>query len=454
MKTTVTHPRLLRGLSLVDATAVVIGTIIGTGIFLKAAIMSQLLGAPWLVLSAWVVAGVLSLAGALTYAEIGCLFPKAGGEYVYLREAYGDLPAFLYGWMRFWIAGPGSVAAFAVGAATFLSGVVTIDDHDMRTTIAITLIVLFTGLNLLSVSLGGKINTIMTSIKVFLLLSVPLGALFFSTSAHSSNLLGHTETVFSWSAFGTAIVAALWAFDGWNNLPMMAGEVHKPEENVPRALIYGTVIVLLIYGLVNFSYFFTLPIGEVATSFSKSYPQAAPVASKVVQSYLGPLGVTVFSLLLVVSALGAMFGAVMTHSRVPYALAKDGLFPKIVGSVSSNTHVPYVALIAEGSVASVLALSGTFDQLTDYVVFASWIFYALVAFSIFIFRKKLPKVPRAYKAVGYPIIPIIFILLAVLLVVNTLIHSPKESMMGLLMIGSGLPVYFLFFHKKGKIFHH
>lgn len=446
----VLHPRLLRGLSLIDATALVVGTIIGTGIFLKAAVMSQLLGTPWLVLLAWFFAGLLSLAGALTYAELGCLFPKAGGEYVYLREAYGDLPAFLYGWMRFWIAGPGSVAAFAVGAATFFSGVIMIESQETRTTLAVSLIILFTGLNLLSVSLGGKINTILTSIKVFLLLSVPMGAILFSPLATFANLAGEVGVPFNFGAFGTALVAALWAFDGWNNLPMMAGEVHKPEENVPKALIFGTLIVLLIYGLVNFSYFFTLPISEIAISSSKNFPTAAPVASKVVQSYLGSSGVTVFSLLLVVSALGAMFGAVMTHSRVPYALAKDGLFPKIVGEVSNKTHVPFVALIAEGTVAVLLALSGSFDQLTDYVVFASWIFYALVAFSIFIFRKKLPREPRAYKALGYPVIPAVFVMLAVLLVVNTLVQAPKESLLGLGLISSGIPVYFLFFHKKRR----
>lgn len=446
----VQNPRLLRGLSLLDATALVVGTIIGTGIFLKAAIMTQMLGSAWLVLAAWVVAGLLSLAGALTYAEIGCLFPKAGGEYVYLREAYGDLPAFLFGWMRFWIAGPGSIAAFAVGAATFFSGVVAIESMETRTFLAIGMIAFFTALNCLSVALGGKILTAITSIKIFLILALPIAALFFAPSGHWNNVAGSTGIDFSWSAFGSAMVAALWAFDGWNNLPMMAGEVHKPEINVPKALILGTIAVLGIYGLVNFSYFFSLPIHEIAVASSKMYPNATPVAGKLVESFLGSSGLVLFSLLLVISAMGAMYGSMMSHSRVPYALAKDGLFPKILGKVSASNHVPYVSLILEGLVASVLAMSGSFDQITDYVVFAAWIFYALVAYSVFIFRKRMPKEPRAYKTLGYPVIPIIFIGLAILLVANTLVHSFKESMVGLLFIASGIPVYYLFVHKKGR----
>ncbi len=444
------HPRLLRGLSLIDATSLLVGTIIGTGIFLKAAIMAQTLGSSWLVLLAWLTAGALSLAGALTYAEIGCLFPKAGGEYVYLREAYGDLPAFLFGWMRFWIGGPGSVAAFSVGSATFFAGVVSLESVEARTTIAVGFIIFFTSLNLLSVSMGGKIITVITTTKLFLIMSVPLGVIFFSESAQWQNLSGSTGSNFSWSSFGTAMVAALWAFDGWNNLPMMAGEVHKPEQNVPKALVFGTLLVLFIYGLVNFSYFYALPISEVITASSKLYPEAPPVAAKAVQTFLGSQGLFLFSILLVISAMGAMNGSVMSSSRVPYALAKDGLFPQFLAEVSSSTHVPYVSLITQGAMAIMLALSGSFDQLTDYVVFASWIFYALVAYSLFIFRKKLPHAERAYKAVGYPVIPIIFIGLAILLVVNTLISSFQQSMFGVLFIASGVPVYFFFFKKHKR----
>jgi APA family basic amino acid/polyamine antiporter len=282
-------------------------------------------------------------------------------------------------------------------------------------------------------------------------MSVPLGVLFFSDSAQWQNLSGSTGLAFSWSSFGTAMVAALWAFDGWNNLPMMAGEVHKPEQNVPKALVFGTLLVLFVYGLVNFSYFYALPFSEIVTASSKLHPEAPPVAAKAVQTFLGPQGLFLFSILLVISAMGAMNGSVMSSSRVPYALAKDGLFPKFLAEVSSSTHVPYVSLITQGAMAILLALSGSFDQLTDYVVFASWIFYALVAYSVFIFRKKLPHAERAYKAVGYPVIPIIFIVLAALLVVNTLISSFQQSIFGLLFIGSGVPVYFFFFkrHKKG-----
>lgn len=441
MKTHSHHPRLLRGLSLVSATSLVVGTIIGTGIFLKAAIMSQLLGSASLVLAAWITAGLLSLAGALTYAELGCLFPKAGGEYIYLREAYGPLPAFLFGWMRFWIGGPGSIAAFAVGAATFFAGVINLPSIDFRIYLAIGFIIFFTLLNCLSVSIGGKILTVITSIKLFLILGIPIGILLFSESTSFTNLAGSTEIAFTWGAFGSAMLAALWAFDGWNNLPMMAGEVHQPETNVPRALIFGTLLVLLIYGLVNFSYFFSLPINEIIASSSKSYPSAQPVAAKAAQTFLGQQGLFLFSVLLVISAIGAMNGSVMSGSRVPYALAKDGLFPKFIGKISERNHVPYVSLLVQGGIAIVLALSGSFDQLTDYVVFANWIFYALVGYSVFIFRKNRPHEKRTYKVLGYPAIPIIFIGMAILLLINTLIQSPRESLLGLGLIALGYPVY-------------
>jgi APA family basic amino acid/polyamine antiporter len=448
MKPLSQHPRLLRGLSLVDATSLTVGTIIGTGIFLKAAIMSQILGSSWLVLTAWLTAGLLSLAGALTYAEMGCLFPKAGGEYVYLREAYGDLPAFLFGWMRFWIGGPGSVAAFSVGSATFIAEVIALETVNARTTISVGLIFFFTALNCLSVALGGRIITIITAIKLLLIMSVPLGVVFFSETAQWANIANGTSTVFTWSGFGTAMIAALWAFDGWNNLPMMAGEVHKPEVNVPRALIFGTLIVLGVYSIVNLSYFYALPINEVATASSKLYPAAPPVAAKVVQTFLGPSGYLLFSILLVISAMGAMNGSVMSSSRVPYALAKDGLFPQFLSQVSASTHVPFVSLIIQGAMAALLALSGSFDQLTDYVVFASWIFYALVAYSIFIFRKKLPLAERAYKTIGYPVTPVIFISMASLLLVNTVLRSWQESLIGMLMIGSGIPAYYWFSRQR------
>ncbi len=411
--------------------------------------MSQTLGSSWLVLAAWALAGVLSLAGALTYAELGCLFPRAGGEYVYLREAYGDLPAFLYGWMRFWIGGPGSVAAFAVASATFLAGVLSVGSLELRSWMAVGFIVFFTALNCLSVSVGGKVITVITSIKLFLIIGVPLGALLFSQTGQWGNLAGNTSIAFSWSAFGTAMVSALWAFDGWNNLPMMAGEVYKPEKNIPRALIFGTLIVLTVYGLVNFSYFYALPISEVMTSSSKLHPQALPVAAKTVQTFLGPQGLYLFSVLLVISAMGAMNGSVMSSSRVPFALAKDKLFPQALARVSQTTHVPYVSLIVQGMMATLLALSGSFDQLTDYVVFASWIFYALVAYSVFVFRKKMPGAERAYRAVGYPVVPIVFILMAVLLVINTLVSSFRESAFGLLFIASGIPVYY-WFHRNPR----
>jgi len=438
---------LVRGLGLKEAIALVVGSIIGTGIFLKTGIISQTVLSPWLVMLAWTVAGLLSLAGALTYAELGGLFPKAGGEYVYLKEAYGSLTAFLYGWMRFWIGAPGSIAAYGVGAATFLSGMITFSEPWMKTAVAISFVLFFTALNCLTVKFGGALQTFLTALKVLILLVI-VGGIFFLSPGTNAHFQVPTEWT-GWSAFGAALLAALWAYDGWNNLPMVAGEVKNAQKNVPLALALGTVLILLIYGVVNYSYFYALPFSEVLTSSSKLYPQALPVATKAAATFLGVGGVAFLSIAFLISALGAMNGSVLTGARVPYAMAKDGLFFQRLGWVSPNTHVPVTAVWAQGIWACVLALSGTFDQLTDYVVFSSWLFYTLCGVSVFIFRRRLAHLPRSYRVWGYPWVPVIFILCAALLLLNTLWTNPAESFLGLIIIVIGIPVYwFVFRHRE------
>lgn len=433
--------KLVRALGLRDSIALVIGTIIGTGIFLKTAIMADLVGSPTLVLAAWVVAGVLSLAGALTYAELGELFPRAGGEFVYIKEGYGKLPAFLYGWQRFWIGSPGSIAAYAVGSATFLSGVIPTSQMGGTTAVAIQFILFFTALNCLSVTFGGRLQSLLTAFKMAMVVGMVIGIFWFSPSASISNFSGTSSAVFSWSAFGAAVLAALWAFDGWNNLPMAAGEVKDPSRNIPMALVLGTAIVLLLYGVANLSYFFALPFDQILGAYSSKNPNALPVATLAAQGFLGSSGIAVLSIAFVISALGAMNGSILTSARVPYAMAEEDLFPKVLGKVSAMTRVPVVAVVVQGVWACVLAMSGSFDQLTDYVVFAAWIFYGLNALAVIQFRRTLPDAPRRYRV---PIvIPWIFCISALILLLNTLLTSPRESVVGLLFIAAGLPVYFL-----------
>jgi basic amino acid/polyamine antiporter, APA family len=442
--------KLIRGLTLTDAVMIVIGTIIGTGVFLKTATMAQLVGSPYWVLLAWIVGGILSLTGALAYAELGSLMPDAGGEYVYLKEGYGELWAFLYGWMRFWIASPGSIAAYAVGAMTFMGGVTSLEIVGGRAVAAVIVILFFSLLNCFSVSFGGKLQTAMTAIKIFAIVGITAGTFFFSDSGSFSHFnqssTGHTGFV-GWSAFGSAVLAALWAYDGWCNLTMVAGEIQNPKKNIPLSLIIGMFSILGIYALANLAYFYALPMVEILSSNSNDFPDALPVATKAALTFLGTSGVTILSSAFVFSALGAMNGSILTSARVPYAMAKDGLFFKELAQVSEKTHVPIVAIVIQALVSIGLALSGTFDQLTDYVVFASWIFYATVTSVVFILRIKRPELKREYKALGYPILPGVFILLGVLLLINTIITSPKSTMIGLAFILAGIPFFYLFKRK-------
>lgn len=436
-----TQPHLERKLGLVAATSIVVGIVIGTGVFLKAAIMTQTVGTPDVVLWAWIAAGVLSLAGALTYAEIGILFPKAGGEYVYLKEAYGNLPAFLFGWMRFCIATPGSIAAYGVGGATFASKVFDLNVVGGRTGFALILIAIFSGLNCLTVAFGGKLQSIMTGMKVVLISVVVLGIFGFSETGTFSHITEVAPDWRGWSAFGAAMLAALWAYDGWNNVTMVAGEIKNPSRNLPLALIIGMFSILVIYTLTNLSYFYALDVQAVAASNSKLSPDAYPVATNAAETFLGGNGIWFLSIALFFSAIGAMNGSILSGARVPYAMAHDGLFFKVLAKIHPKTHVPYVSVLIQAAMAAALASSGTFDQLTDYVVFCGWLFYALVTYSIFVFRKKMPHAERAYKALGYPFVPILFLVSAGLLLVNTLITSPQESILGLIIIATGVPVY-------------
>ena len=443
--------QLVRGLTLVDAASIVVGSIIGTGVFLKTATMSSLVGSPGMVIIIWVVAGLLSLAGALAYSELGTMMPDAGGEYIYLKEGYGDIWAFLYGWMRFWIGSPGSIAAYAVGAMTFMSGAIDLSFIGGRAAASVIVIIIFSSLNCFSVAFGGRLQAIMTGVKLLIIIGLSGGLFFFSETGSFSHLT-ETAPAFSgftgWSAFGAATLAALWAYDGWNNLPMVAGEIKNPQRNIPLSLGLGMLVILAIYCVANVAYFYALPFTEVLTSNSDAFPNAYPVATKAAMTFLGTSGITILSAAFVFSALGAMNGSILTGARVPYAMAKDGLFFKQLANVNDVTLVPVVSIIIQGIVSMLLALSGTFDQLTNYVVFSSWIFYAMVTGVVFVLRKRRPDAHRSYKTLGYPVVPIVFIVLAILLLINTVWTSPRESMIGLAFILSGVPVFFIFKKKS------
>ncbi len=458
---------LARSLGLLAAVSIIIGNVVGTGVFLKARVMTCNVGSPALVLGAWVAAGLLSLAGALTYAELAALWPRAGGEYVFVREAYGSRAGFLYGWMQIFIGKTGSQASVAVAFAIFandLSGGAlgrAAFDLDLfgrplrlgaMQLAPLALIALTTLLNCAAVAVSGWAATALSAVKIALILGVGGGAFWLADGdwAHlaASGASGACEGVdpaarSGVAGFGAAMVGALWGYDGWNNLTLVAGEVKSPERNVPRALIGGTLAIIALFVFVNAAYFYVLDPVAVA-----SVPASSSVAREVTLRFLGPAAVGLGAAGLVASSIGTLHTSVLTGARIPYAMARDGLLFRGLARLSARTRVPVRALALQGAWASLLALSGSFDALTDYVIFGSWIFYALVTASVFLFRKRLPDAQRPYRAFGYPVVPALFLVAAALLLANTLYTAPRQALVGLALIGVGLPVYYVFFRNR------
>jgi len=454
---------LVRGLTGTDTTALVVGTVIGTGVFLKTAVMTQDLGSPGLVLAAWVAAGLLSLAGALSYAELGAMLPSAGGEYVYLRKSYGELSAFLFGWQRFIVAGSASIASLGAGFAIFLAAFLPLSAVWLRhefsflgrnlvwqfgpqQVVAVGAILFLSVVNCFAVALGGKVQSALTVLKIGGIAFVVLGIFLFSGSADWSHLRTPAGTA-AWSGFapfGTAMLAALWAYDGWNNMPMAAGEVQNPGRNIPRALIGGMLVVMFLYCVANLAYFYALPVAEVVTSNSTQHRTALPVASKAATTFLGEYGGKLVAVAFVVSAFGALNGSILSSARVPYAMARDGLFFAKIADLSERTRVPVWSIAIQAFWSSVLAVSGTYDQLTDCLLFASWIFYGLVTSAVFVLRRKMPEAVRPYRTLGYPVIPAVFLLVSTWLVVNTFVEKRVESVAGIVLILAGLPLFYWF----------
>jgi APA family basic amino acid/polyamine antiporter len=475
--------QLVRGLGLVAAISVIIGNVIGTGVFLKARVMTCNVGTPGWVIAAWIAAGLLSLAGALTYAELTAMKPVAGGEYVFLRDTFGRLSSFLYGWMQIFIARPGSQAAsgmaFAIGLNDFLDKkleqtllTVPIGGSTFELTtlqiVAVMVIIIFTTLNCASVSVGGRIAAALTMVKVFLIAFVGIGAFVWATGSFGNMSLANTggtcegveDAVKVGSAsysfiggFGAAMLGALWGYDGWNNLTFVGGEVKDPKRNIPIAIIGSTILIIFLYVAVHVGYFYVLDPTTIA-SVSKSSSVAKTIVelfftSNGVATLATGVGVTIFTVGLMLSSLGTLHTSLLAGARVPYAMAKDGMMFDVFRKVSIN-HVPVPSVILMGVMGIILALSGSFDTLTDYVVFGSWIFYALVTASIFVYRTKYPDLERPYRAFGYPVIPIVFLLVAGWLLINTMMTAPRQAFTGLALIILGLPVYYYLINRGGR----
>jgi len=482
---------LVRGLGVFASVSIVVGSVIGTGIFLKTRVMMCNVETPWLVIVAWIVAGFMSLAGALTYAELAAMMPRAGGEYVFIREGYGRPLAFLYGWTQFAVAYTGSQAAKGVSFAIFLNillhdalnvvyftahipriqiplnffnlyliklpfGSITLPEFDLPfghlQVVALAIIILATLVNCLAVSFSGKVSVFLTGLKILIVLAIGVCAFLLAQGSFAHFSLGgaggacegvEATARGGLAGFGAAMLGALWAYDGWSNVTIVAGEVKRPQRNLPLALIGGILIVAALYIFANVAYLYVLSPVEVA-----NVSKASSVATEVARKFLGPAAVGVIAMAMMVSTLGSLHTGTLSGARISYAMAKDGLFFRPLARLSERTRVPVNALILQCVWSCVLALSGSFDTLTDYVIFAAWIFYALNTASVFIFRRRMPHAERPYKTVGYPVLPVVFLLAAGYLIVNTVIATPTQALVGLGIIALGLPIYFYWARKN------
>jgi basic amino acid/polyamine antiporter, APA family len=449
---------LIRGLGAWASGAIVVGTMIGTGIFLKPAEMAREGRFVSVVFAAWIVGAILSLFGALSFAELGAAIPEAGGEYAYLRRAFGPVWGFLFGWMHSIVGRPSSMSSIAAGLARFagflLPAIATpiftvhiaipglthwLAPYDFVFTwaqpFAVAWLLIMTGVNYLGVRLGGAVQVFLTVIKIISVVIV-IGVAFFSPApaAHASNPVWPvTLDAGVLGAFLAALAAALWAYDGWEDLNLVGSEVQDPQSNFPRALVGGVSLVAVIYLLFSAACLKVLPFSEVAKS--------AHIASDVVAQVAGRGAAAWITVAMVISAIGSRNSSVLSGARVPYAMARDGIFFRIADGIHPKYRTPGRALIFQGVLASLMALTGTFEELTNLFIFAGWIFYGLAVVALFRLRRTEPDMPRPYRCWGYPWVPGLFVAGALALTINIWIERPGRSSLGLLLILAGLPFY-------------
>ena len=455
------HKELVRGLSLTAATMIAAGSMIGSGIFKKPALMSQQLMSPELLLLVWIFAGIITFIGALVNAEIAGIIDATGGQFMYFKEMYGDFIAYLYGWSIFSVIQTGSQAAIAYIFAEYLGyffklpqapealrnfyffvpmvgNIFTFAEFGVKM-VAILSILFLTGVNYFGVVFGGLVQTMITYIKIgsIVLLSILLLVLgkgsvgnFYHGFAVPAPVAHNIV-----SLIGLALAGAFWAYDGWNNVTFVAGEIKDPQRNVPKALLYSTLIVMGVYVFMNIAYLYVLPV-EVMKDCNL-------VAATAAEKIFGSTGASIISIAVIVSTFGALNGSILATARVQFAMARQKMFFKSLGKVHHKFATPHVSLVAQGIWSAVLVLSGSFDTITDYVIFASWLFYMLGAFGVFILRRKMPDAHRAYRAWGYPYTPLIFVIFSLLFLINSIISDTSNAMMGLILIAAGLPIYFM-----------
>lgn len=470
---------LLRQIGLTAAVAFAVGAVIGSGIFRKPGLMAAQLGSPALLILVWVVAGIMTLFGALSIAEISGMFHEAGGQYIYFNKCYNPFVGYLYGWAVFVVIQTGSIASIAYVFSDSLGyffrfprlgpaweaatlripglGAITPFKFIGLKLCTIALILLLTLINYFGVRLGSAVQVMFTSLKVAVILAIVFLAFLFGhgSFAHFTQSSIQAGTPFStvFIAFIVAMAGAFWAYDGWNNVTYLSGEIRDPQKNMPRTMFLSAIIFIAVYILVNLAYIYIIPVKDMGNRYlaAEAGGQSYLVATDVAESFLGRWGGSLIAVAIMISTFGTVNGTIMMSARVYYAMAKEKLFFRKLADVHPRHHTPGPSLVVQGLWASALVLSGTFDQLTDMLIFVSWIFYAAGAYGVIILRRKMPEAERPYKVWGYPAVPILFIGFALVYIVFTLYSDVRQflsgrapminSLMGVALVAVGIPGY-------------
>ena len=447
MKAKNNSPKLDRQLGLFDSTMMVVGIVIGSGIFMTTGLMADALPSASLILIVWLLGGLQMLAGALTYAELGAAMPKAGGQYVYLREAYGSLPAFLFGWVAFIAYLTGTNAAIAVAVAEHLGSFYpSISTHNIvigfdyfsisgGQIFAISLILILSFINYLGILFGKWIQNVFTILKIGSILFFALAGLFISSGNHIDFSINPTSMSIGsiLTGMGIALVAVTWTVGGWEYVTFAAGEIKNPKKNLPLALIIGTVVIFVLYIMINIAYLKVLPMDSLIGELK--------VGEATAKSLYGPGIAGAFVVVVIISMFGSLNGNILVGPRISYAMAKDKLFFSKAAEVHPKFHTPGNAIMIQGVWASVLALSGTFEEIITLVVFVNFMMWIAASSTVFVLRKKQPELERPYKVWGYPYVPAFFIIFSSAIMINTFFESPQQSLMGIGLTLLGIPAY-------------
>lgn len=421
-------PDLPRKLGWFDAASIVVGIVIGSGIFMVPGSIARSVASAAMILAVWILGGVFSMCGGLAYAELGAMMPSTGGQYVYLREAYGPMWAFLYGWTLFLVYWSGGIAAMATGFALYLGSLVPLTPVASRWT-PVVLIAVLTALNYAGVRQAAAAQNLFNALKVIGLLALIGGALASGQTAPPES------SAFSWSGVGVAAISCLFAYEGWSGVSFVAGEVRDPERNVPRALALGLAAVIALYVLVNYAYLRVLGAAGMAG--------ADRAGALLAERTLGPAGGKLVSLTIVLAIAGSVSSGLMAGPRVYFAQALDGSFFRWFGRIHPRFQTPSFSIAAQGAWAALLCLTGSFGALISYSMVAAWVFYGMTVAAVIVLRARRPDAPRPYRMAGYPATPVLFCLASLALVINSLIATPGPALAGLGLIAGGIPLYYL-----------